>query len=157
MLAQDVDSLVDFSVGHFGVRLFDFLAGQFADHDLRVYLEGSGELEGLGIAFGRFETRVAGYAQFLLNGSLVEALLNLLAQHFFTHLGAVVGFDDLGRSLARAETLDLGGARYALQAVGHLGVDSSQRQCNAHATLQAAQRFQLYLHVQSLDSKGVGL
>jgi len=155
LLAQDVDGLVDLGIGHWRVRLFDLLAGQIAHHDFRINLEGSGELEAFGVASGvnRLKTRVAGYAQLLLDGGLVETLLHLLAQHFFANLRAIVHFNDLGRGFAWTETLNLGCACHALQALGNLCVDCRHWQGNAHATLKAAQRFQLYLHVQSLDLK----
>ena len=156
MLAQDINGFVDFGVGHFGVWLFDVFTSQLTDGDFRVNLESGSKLEVFCIALCRFETRVASYAQFLLDSGFIEALLNLLAQHFFAHLCAIVGLNDFGRCFTRAETLNFGSAGNALQALGYLCVDCCQRQCNAHATLEAAQRFQLYLHVQSLDSKGVG-
>ena len=149
LLAQDVDGLVDFGFGHIAGGLGDFLARQITHGDFRVDFEHGGESERLaggGLVVKRLEARVAGDVDFLFLDGLGEALLHFFAQHVFTHLCAVVLLDDLQRGLARTEALHLGGARHALQALGHLGVDVGHRQGDIQAAFQCAKRFELNLH-----------
>ena len=62
---------------------------------------------------------------------------------------------DFHRRLAGAETLNFRAARSAHQAIVDFCVDLFERNGNVQATLQLSQRFQAYLHCNSLNFEGL--
>ena len=86
----------------------------------------------------------------VVEGCAVGPAHDLFAVLQHDHQLVAAGDMRLVQLIARRQRQVLG---HALQALGNLCVDCRHWQGNAHATLKAAQRFQLYLHVQSLDLK----
>ena len=75
LLAQNVEGLVDFSVGDLGLGTGQFRAGQIAQLDFRIHLEGGIECDlVVGHAFGlQLEARLAGNLHALLIGEIGRA------------------------------------------------------------------------------------
>ncbi len=123
LLAQDVDGLVDFGIGDFGLGTGHFGASQVTQLDFRIDLEGCVEghfvfAHAVGLDF---ELRLAGDLHVLFFGDVEELAGSLVEAHFELDLLAVLLLDHLHRYLAGTET-------------GHL-----------HRLRQANQTFQLFL------------
>ena len=106
----------------------------------------AGVAGGLGLHLG-----VAGHLQVLLADGFAQALADQFAVGLVADLGAEALFDDLGRDLALAEALDVGGARQLAQAVAHHAFEALGREADGEAAFQIGGVLKRDLHVHSCD------
>ena len=143
LLAQDVEGLVDLGIGDFGLGAGQFCAGQIAELDFRIHLEGGVERDlVIGHAFGlQLKARLAGNLHALLVGDVEELTGSLVVADFEFDLLAVLLLDHLHRDLARAEAGHLDGLgqtrQTALLLLLHFGLRDSQ----GHFAIKLAEVF----------------
>eukprot|EP01022_Parablepharisma_sp_SALTPOND_P014695 TRINITY_DN2018_c0_g1_i2.p1 TRINITY_DN2018_c0_g1~~TRINITY_DN2018_c0_g1_i2.p1 ORF type:complete len:1935 (-),score=514.39 TRINITY_DN2018_c0_g1_i2:42295-48099(-) len=156
LLAQDVDGLVDFSVGDRGDGLLDVGTGELAHGDFRIDFEGrvEGQLTFTGFFAGLgFDAGEACHAQVVLDGGVIECAADLVVQDFGFDLVAELGGNHLHRHFTRTETRRLGGTGAHLQALFHFSLNIGQRESQGHTTFEFAQGFDCSCHLNRPNVK----
>ena len=156
LLAQDFNGLVDFGFGHFGLDLFDFNTGQFADLDFRIDFESRVESQrAFGNAFAGLwnDFWITGHAQIVFIGGVAEGAANFVVQHFRFGLITILRRDHFQWHFAWTEARRLGAARTHFQAFFDFRLHIGQREGDGDAALEFAQGFDCSCHVNRPKNK----
>ena len=147
LLSEVLDHVVEITVADFDVGFLYLDLVEVLQLDLGHDLEGRdiGEILAVIAALG-LDLRAACRIQVLLLHGIRVTLLHQLGQHFLANLRAIPLPDDLGRYLARPESLDFYGLANGLEPGVDLFFDALGGQLDAHAPFQRSHRFDCDLH-----------